>query len=522
MFFVDSGYMQDIELPICWQLDVARFLAPLTFTYTAIQAFGILFSEQIQDLRLTKIRNHIIICGLGDKGDIIAKRFLEAGFKVVIIEMDDDNDLIKQNGENGAFVITGDATDPQLLLKAGLRRAKYLLSVCGDDGINTEIAVTAKKLSKVRPVRHYLTCIAHIVDPQLYLLLRKFEIESVDQPSFRFVFFNIYDRGSFAMLKEFAVPKRSLIVGFGRLGKTLLLSIAKNRQQIKLQAAEKLHFTVIDRDACNLVDSMRHSWSFLNEKCTIEPIEIDIDSFGFEKAGFLFDEMKNCRFDNIYICLGTDSFNLSAALKLQRHLITYKVPIIIRMNHDAGLADLIKRNEISQFENLFTFGLLDRTCRLEMILGGSIEIIASSIHADYAANEIKNARTIESNPALASWDELPEHLKELNRMKADHIGTKLKAIRCGLIPLMFSETVAFEFTEEENEILAKMEHKRWLDHSLLEKWKYGDTKDVSKKTDPHILDWDQLPEEVKKKNREAITALPHELTAAGFAIYRFN
>ena len=100
------------------------------------------------------------------------------------------------------------------------------------------------------------------------------------------------------------------------------------------------------------------------------------------------------------------------------------------MTHDAGLATLLRvdNNERKEFTGVHAFGLLDRTCSLDLTFGCTYEIIARAIHEDYVRNEKEKGSTPEMNPALVPWKELSENLKESNRNQADHIRFKLEAI----------------------------------------------------------------------------------------------
>ena len=121
---------------------------------------------------------------------------------------------------------------------------------------------------------------------------------------------------------------------------------------------------------------------------------------------------------------------------------------------------------------------------------------------------------------MVSWNELPEGLKESNRHQADHIGIKLKAIGCGIISLTDWDAKLFEFTKEEVERMAEMEHERWNAERLREGWTYAPgLKDVDRKTSPHLVPWDKLSEDIKEYDRNTIRGLPSFLARAGLQIY---
>ncbi len=164
-----------VDGEVNWMLETARFSLPMLTAYTVLQALMHLFLEQTQKLRLRRLQDHVVICGLGKKGMRLTNHFLELGYEVVVIEADESNNWIEAARSSGAVVINGDASDAEILGKARLNRAKYLISVVGDDGKNAEVAVQAENLSAAR-TDGILTCSIHIIDPQLWYLLREKEL----------------------------------------------------------------------------------------------------------------------------------------------------------------------------------------------------------------------------------------------------------------------------------------------------------------------------------------------------------
>ena len=135
-----------VAQPIPLALAIARFGLPVLTLLTAIQAFIGIFKDQVRAIRLAWLRGHVIICGLSRKGLLLATRFHQEGTQVVVIEQDEDNPWIEVCREQGMFTLTGDASEPAMLLNAGLRRSRGLFAVCDEDGINADIAMQAKAL----------------------------------------------------------------------------------------------------------------------------------------------------------------------------------------------------------------------------------------------------------------------------------------------------------------------------------------------------------------------------------------
>jgi hypothetical protein len=166
------------------------------------------------------------------------------------------------------------------------------------------------------------------------------------------------------------------------------------------------------------------------------------------------------------------------------------------------------------------FDVLERSCRPEILLNGTIELLARAIHRNYVRDQAAVGRTAEHNPALREWDELPEHTKEANRAQAADVGTKLAAVGCRIRPWTDWTGDGLRFTAEEIERMAVLEHDRWCRERVAAGWTYAPTRDDQRKTTPYLVPWDQLTEDVKDYDRNAVRALPELLTYAGFEIVR--
>lgn len=73
----------DVPPPMPWQLDIARFMLPLLAAYTAVQALISVFNEQLHFIRARYMKNHLVLCGLGQRGFYIAQEFLITSFHKV-------------------------------------------------------------------------------------------------------------------------------------------------------------------------------------------------------------------------------------------------------------------------------------------------------------------------------------------------------------------------------------------------------------------------------------------------------
>jgi hypothetical protein len=165
----------------------------------------------------------------------------------------------------------------------------------------------------------------------------------------------------------------------------------------------------------------------------------------------------------------------------------------------------------------------DRFMRLvlqDVVFNDAIETIARENHNRQYRETLKKMG--KSSPNDAPWEELAEEIRESNRGQARHIPEKLKAIGCGLWPGKQGEISLIIFDDNEIEILARLEHERWMKEKKEAGWSFGKPRDDSKKYHPDLTGWDNLTEEEKRKDRDAVREIPQRLADVGFEIYRYD
>lgn len=139
----------------------------------------------------------------------------------------------------------------------------------------------------------------------------------------------------------------------------------------------------------------------------------------------------------------------------------------------------------------------------------AIERMAKQIHKNYC----------KLNPEAPPWEELTEVYRESNRLQAEHIPVKLKALGFNMRRVS-KEPKKFEFNKSQIEILAVLEHDRWMQEKRLNGWRLGEKKDEDKKIHPDLVEWDELSKKSKKYDRDAVGNIPDILAEAGFEVYK--
>jgi voltage-gated potassium channel Kch len=113
------------------------------------------------EFRARRLRDHVVVCGLGSVGTAVARDLHDRGTPVVVIDPDADDELHRETNPR-CPVIVGDATRPVILHRAGIERARALVACTGNDALNLEIGLTAQSVAETtrrdRQLRLVLRC----------------------------------------------------------------------------------------------------------------------------------------------------------------------------------------------------------------------------------------------------------------------------------------------------------------------------------------------------------------------------
>ena len=123
---------------------------------------------------------------------------------------------------------------------------------------------------------------------------------------------------------------------------------------------------------------------------------------------------------------------------------------------------------------------------------------------------------------MKPWELLSDAEKESSRRQADHIGVKLEKVGFAIARRTNWDGEQFEFTAEEVELLAKMEHQRWCDEKERDGWQPSTTRNDAEKKHDCLIPWKQLKPVDKETDRNAIRNIPKLLASLDLDIYRLN
>jgi len=121
------------------------------YTFTLVISMSIegrlkdFFGRKGMERRIASLDNHIIVCGAGKVGGNVIERLQDEGQAFVVVEK--DLLLYEQLCEEKVLTIHGDATLDEMLLQAGVKRAKGLITALSHDADNVYVTLTGKSLN---------------------------------------------------------------------------------------------------------------------------------------------------------------------------------------------------------------------------------------------------------------------------------------------------------------------------------------------------------------------------------------
>lgn len=501
-----------------WRIQAARFLGPLVTASTFLQASALIFREQVDRVRGRLARDHVVVCGLGEKGLRLAGSFREAGRRVVAVEADGQSAAVAAARSRGAAVVLGDAADPAVLRQAGVARAAEVVAVC-DDATNARIAALVRTADRP-PGAPSLHCAVHLRDPQLCHLLRSEALEDATD-RVRLEFFNVEQRAARAWLAAEPVlsppdgrPPYLVVLGVGPLGQNVVVA-AGQRWADEAAGGDRLPIVLVDPEAGGRLQALRLRHPSLATFCDVTAVDLDLDRPAPDAVDSFTELLGSGRVTAVLVCLEDEAAALSAALSVRQVLGARPATVLVRTTTEAGLGVLLDvgRSAVP----VRAFSPLDRTCTAEAVAGGTHEQVARAFHEDYLARARRDGV---GGVAVVPWEELPDGLRESNRRAAAGLAGGLHEVDLDLIPLYRWDDAGQHLTEDEVEALARREHERWAEERRRDGWRWGERRDDAARTNPLLVPWDELSEADRERNRQAVRELPATLARAGFDIVR--
>jgi TrkA-N domain/RyR domain len=490
-----SSRVNTTDVP--WMLNVGRLLAPAVSGYAAFRGLTALYRDRFDRFRIQTTRNHTIVIGANQQALAVTRTLCATGKRVIVVDRSLTVEQALSLRSIGALTVVGDGTRPEVLRQAGAHRARQVLAVSDDDSANIDSALRSRLISSKRMPR----AVGTVTRPELCELLR---IEAIGRTSNDGVragldFFNdreLTARHIERSIREGHSDGALYIDAAPRETVQLLTRLARTRFDLPIYLGPATEPEVV-RDVAQRINNIESTLTIVLTSDLANP-EVDWATIRCAVVG------------------GTDSETLTNAMAISRRLPAHAkvIAIVPDSRHLSSLLGLTGGDRAVPIE------LVDPLMwwrDSDLILGGTVEIIARATHDNYCATRSASTEAT-TDPATVAWEELPEQLKKSNRDQARHVWIKLDAVGCVLAPHA-GDGEMFQFTADEVELLARLEHDRWVKERRSDGWTSGE-RNVERKTTPYLVGWNHLTEEVRDLDRAAVIGLPAFVNDVGYRIVR--
>jgi hypothetical protein len=515
--FVLGSEPLDSKGPYPWQLEFARFAAPVFTLLAVIEAIRILLAVEVRRILARRQHGHSVVCGDSQFARTLADQLYAAGKRVVVVRSHPFGPL--EFRRRRLLGVAGDPTSPEVLRGAGVVRAQEIYACTDDDDSNHAIATAVSTLVPGRrsPARLYV----QVHDAEMCLSLQARRLASVGSSRLRLDYFNVDDLAARVLNRHHPLrpapgrPTRILIAGGAPFRRAVLVETARYWRLLGPAPDHPLYVDLIAGDASAELAAAGNRYPFLPRICRIAPHDIELDSL-------IREGRLGGPYDRIFLCDLDEHRGLKAALSSPALWRGGPGSVFVPLHRQAALAaafhgapgnDLL--DEVHG--RLLLYPVVTRACDHDVIAEDLVERLARQTHEAYLAQPGPHPGE-PAGPARVPWSGLSEHLRRANREQVGDIAIKLQALSCVVAPRNGDGLDRLD--EEKVEQLARMEHDRWVAVRRDQGWQYGDVRDDTRRRHPDLRRWEEVPESTRDKNREAVRQLPEILADAGFEIVR--
>lgn len=491
-------------------VQIARFLAPATVAYSLLRLVAAAIGDAASKLAVAGYEDHVVVCGAGERGFMIATSLLSLGRRVLVVDPFLNGSHLTELRAAGAKIVIGSALDATVLKRARVVAARHVAVVTGDEGRNFAVARKCAQLAAQFDRAHHqmrpLTIRAHASREfmDVFEEVKPFGLvdsnadarffESGDMAA-RQIAINLSIKHGMEIVVGHAKPKL-LIVGDGSFTAALLGMILR---QMQLPGCAMPVIDVVSTNLDPVLESFPQAHPQLDHVGAVQ--------FSQKSRGQLLSEEFLLRksqtgggYDVVIVSL-EDAF---ACIKLGRRLtqqmraeethtqsVSTEPSVVLCVKPTAdlnGVEGHLAAERYGQIYNVTRLG-----CCSEAVFDEALDAQAKAAHESYLEH-FGEAAHDPARPSGAPWAILKEEFKAANRRTIDH--DALKKVFLGQAP-----------SREMIEKLAEAEHRSWMADRILAGWRRGEQRDDSKKLHPSIVSYHELPQSERAKDLEKVQRL---------------
>jgi TrkA-N domain len=504
--------------PYPMPLEIARFSAPAATAYALMATVRVLLDAQFRQFRARMSRHHAVVCGGGPAALLLGQRLHHEGRAVVLVG---EEAQAREARSLGILHVTGDPRDEHVLRRAGTARAAEVFVLHADSAASAATVLTVARLSTERPP----TCYAAIADRDVYAGLLARHLAWPSRHRLPLHLLNLDEMAAQALLEAEPPPDGQgghvVVIGLGNLGQALMVELARSRRSsYPFPNARPLVVTAADEDAPAITRRLAHQAPVLAQVCEIRSRRVPSDLLDEASLPPLLAEGPPP--DCVYVCCDDDSVALRVGLRTLRARHHNSVRVVVCLDRGSAFSAAFHGDDRlfdDAWGTLRVLAVPELLLRPDLIRGSLVtEQLARALHASYIEACVGRGERPGERPALQPWERLPEPFRDSNRDQARHLGEKLEAIGCILVP-SFDTSLGFTYRDDEEvERLARMEHERWVRERHGRGFVHGARRDG--RHHPDVVDWEQLTSEARDKAVQSVRALPGLLHDLGFHVLR--
>ncbi len=511
--FADILNLADYRIPLF--LDIARIVAP----WITLSVFITLVLSLLRNLTTVLAirlfyRNHIVVISDDVNSNYLLNcvrlDFLDS--KIVLLKDTKVQDFSCRRFED-IPVISGNIEDPSILKITAINRAKHIVIATNDDSVNVRL---------LRSIEHTLSRKRKKKNIEIWLQIEDFKSFETfkgykgEDPSLGtdVHIFSVFQRIAADTVDRFSPDRYDTtggsqreiaVLGLDTLGQWLVLEAA---QMYHFANMKKLRVTIIDSEIENKVKSLLRICPLLKRVIEINPVELldflqmdSPESFSNVSTFFIAWE----KIEEIeYISRKTRQLFFNSRESLES-------PAIVLVDISSCLCSEIMKESL---ETLEAIGVtVSRPAGISIKNEEECDCLAMQIHNVYS--------NLSQKELELEWSNMNDYFKDENRYAARHLPIKLRSLGLEAVPTDDPrEAVDFkEILERSEQLLARLEHDRWLARKLVNGYIHG--KKLERKLRDRlkihvdIRPWEELSEKDREKDLVVLRNIENMLREIG-------
>ena len=519
LFTFQAGDMEG-SVPI--GIEIARWLAPATTlggVYAAAHAF---FARVWGGLRLRWVRGHTIICGGGEKGSALAVELASEARALVVLVDASVSEEIESLRSRGVLVLNGSGGDRRVMENAGLSRAARLVCLTGDDRTNVGIALAAADSLPAARELDPLEIHVHMAEVALRNILQRSQmLDMKHDPRHRIRLFNCHANRARLALEQHPLEwdantglhdEVHLVVGvLGPLQKALVVHAA-HIGHYQNGGKVRLHLVSISARADEA--ALIKDYPGLRNCASLDAEQIGHEDEFVERVAEIARAWSADALVTVFHGGVPEAALAEALLLVERLKGGPQLRVLLDAPRDSGVRSLIDKNP-DPAKRIRFLPDLPAVCGSEVVFSQRLDEVARRIHEVWkkgteqrilkaeSEGDHETAKKHREKDTYRAWEDLTEEQKDANRLAADHISIKFRAVGLDLVLGSSLRKAWDDLDAQQLEMLSRMEHERWAAPLWMAGWTAGERNDELK-IHPNLVPYEKLDEGTKEYDLEQV------------------